>query len=165
MRRDISDIYNTFNMFLCIERSLTRCWRFITTDGTERRRHTPQVRISLEASTPSRALWAILSNWGSTHSPPRKIDFCQKAAWRSFVLSILLQTRAKPGNAVLDIEKSRAQVRSLFQLHGCMAGDQVTCLPVTLLSFNGSEKSFLLNSKFWKSNESLFRKWGRLWKF
>lgn len=82
MRGDVSDTYNIFNMFPYIEWSLTRCWRLTMTDGLRRKRHMPQKGISLETSTLSKVLCTILSNWGSTHSPPTEVDVCQKAAWR-----------------------------------------------------------------------------------
>lgn len=66
--------YNAFNMFPYIARSLMCYPRFRGTDGP-RRRNTPQMGISLETITPSKVLWAILSNWGSTHSPPDRSRF------------------------------------------------------------------------------------------
>ena len=67
-------------MFPCIEPYLKCYWRFIVTDGPVKRRHIPYVGISLETSPPSKVLGAILSNGGSTHSPPTEVDLCQKAA-------------------------------------------------------------------------------------
>lgn len=71
--------------------------------------------ISLETSTSSKVLQAILSNWGSTHSPQQRQVSANTLPGGALLPSILLQTRVKPGSTVLEKPRARG-LRPCFQL-------------------------------------------------